>query len=508
MKKQILVSSIIAAGILGGTGLIAINNRASAEESTKSTTNTPIAANTDLVVAKPINTTKNETVYVMTDEAGNAKTRFIGSTIYDGPEALPFSFTVNYYLDNQEISGKDLKGKSGHVKIVYHYDSTAFYQGKKVPFLAITGITLDHGKFSGVKVSSGKIISESSDNYIIAGYGLAGVNQDLGTDFLPDSFTLEADTTDFSLENTYTIFTNDILADLDTSKLNDLDNLTSSVYQLEDGINKLVNGASDLSNGLASALDGTKQLYDGSKTLAAGAKDAADGAAQISTGAAQLKTGLATLTSYNIGLQTGARQVFDSLLMQTLTSIRDNTTLMGAITLYGAQFNIVAPTTLTIENYSDTLDSLITFVNTIGGDSANLTNAKNSLTSYNEFYTGLLTYTNSAANAATGASSLADGLSNLSTGLAKLSTGANTLSVGLGSLVEGETKLYQGSITLKDGLSAFKSVGIDKLVNFASKDLANFTRNARTTINAAGSYKSFGGVDANSVKFIVKTPSI
>ena len=506
MKKQILISSIIAAGILGGTGLIAINNRASAEESTKSTTNTPIAANTDLVVAKPINTTKNETVYVMTDETGNTKTRFIGSTIYDGPEALPFSFTVNYYLDNQEISGKDLKGKSGHVKIVYHYDSTAFYQGKKVPFLAITGITLDHGKFSGVKVSSGKIISESSDNYIIAGYGLAGVNQDLGTDFLPDSFTLEADTTDFSLENTYTIFTNDILADLDTSKLNDLDNLTSSVYQLEDGINKLVNGASDLSNGLASALDGTKQLYDGSKTLAAGAKDAAISSKQLSEG-------LNTIVANNAVLQGGANQVVASLLAkvnQALNLLRAlgapiefegevtianyqtvYTALMEKIDIYRAYIRGLLAG---IDIPAERLGVLTTLLDKTVDD---LTSLKSLI----DLNLGVITYTNGVAEAATGSQEL-------SAGLTKLSTGATTLSNGLGSLVEGQTKLYEGSITLKDGLSTFKSVGIDKLVNFASKDLANFTRNARTTVNAAGSCKSFGGVDANSVKFIVKTPSI
>ena len=103
------------------------------------------------------------------------------------------------------------------------------------------------------------------------------------------------------------------------------------------------------------------------------------------------------------------------------------------------------------------------------------------------FYQGILDYTDGVNTAA---------------------TGATTISNGLGSLVEGETKLYEGSVTLKDGLNTFKTSGTDKLVNFANQDLASFTRNARATVNAAGSYKSFGGTDAKSVKFIVKTPSI
>ena len=118
---------------------------------------------------------------------------------------------------------------------------------------------------------------------------------------------------------------------------------------------------------------------------------------------------------------------------------------------------------------------------------AKINTSLSKLSSLEVFYQGLVDYTD---------------------GVAKAATGATTISAGLGSLVEGEIKLYEGSITLKDGLTTFKTAGIDKLVNFASKDLANFTRNTRATVNAAASYKSFGNADANSVKFIVKTPSI
>ena len=483
MKKQILVSSLIAAGILGSTGLMAINNQASAEQNTANTTMLAAnTANTNLIATKPINTSKNETVYVITDEAGSAKTRFIGSTIYDGAEALPFNFSTTYYLDGQEISGKDLKGKSGHVKIVYHYNSTATYQGKYIPFVAITGLTLNHSKFNNVKISSGKIISETPDSYIIAGYGLAGANQDLGTDFLPDSFTLEADTTDFGLENTYTIFTNDIIADLDTSKLNRLDELTSSVYQLEDGINKLVQGTTDLSNGLATALDGTKQLYDGSKTLAAGAKEIATNTTALSNNLNNLNTNLSE------ALKNGASDIFDGILATT------SSTITAQISQQMPGFSI----TLTQNDYKTKLDNLIA---QIPAYAASFQETKAKLEGVENFCNYLKFYTSSINTMATKTPELA-------AGAAKLSTGATTLSDGLGSLVEGQAKLYEGSITLKNGLTTFKTAGIDKLVNFASKDLANFTRNARATVTAAGSYKNFGGVDANSVKFIVKTPSI
>ena len=490
MKKQIIISSIAAIAILGSTGIVISSKNVNAEQNTK--TNSLISTNTDLSTPKPSNSS-NETVYVITDENGNTKSKFIGSTIYDGAEELPFSFKVTYYLNGQEISAKDLAGKSGRVRIVYNYDSTARYQDKLIPFVAITGITLDNTKFSNIKLENGKIISEASGNYIITGYALAGVNADLNTDLLPDSFSLEADTTNFKLENTYTVFMNEIIAELDTSKLSDLDGIVSSINQLSDGVNKLVNGATDLSNGIGAALDGTKKLFDGSKTLATGTKDAAVGATKATAGAKQIQAGLTTLTGYNASLQAGATKI----ITNTLTSLNSNPTIQYIL----GQLGVAGITT---DNYANVLPQIINIIKAQSGDATEIENAQNLLT----LATSIIGYTKGVADAATGVTSLTTGLDDLSAGLTKLSAGATDLSNGLGSLVEGQTKLYEGSVTLKDGLTTLKTSGIDKLVNFANKDLAGFTRNARSTVNAAASYKSFGGVNAKSVKFIIKTPSI
>lgn len=492
MKKQIIISTTALVALWAGTAFAVINT-ANAKES-KVETSSLIAVESPIKTTNPKpSASKNETVYVLTDENGNPKSKFIGSTIYDGAEELPFGFKVTYYLDGQEINGKDLAGKSGHIKIVYNYDSTAKYQGKFIPFLAVTGITLDNTKFSNVKVSNGKIISEASGNYIITGYSLAGVNANLNTDLLPESFTLEADTTNFKLENTYTVFMNEILADLDTSKLSDLDGIISSLNQLSDGVNKIVNGATDLSNGLGDALNGTKQLHDGSKTLASGLKDALVGSKKAAAGANELKTGLDTITDYNDSLEKGANKV----IKNTLTGLNANPTIQYIL----GQLQI---TEITAKNYTTVLPQIIAIIKAQSGDTTEIENAKGLL----DLSTGIIGYTTNVATAASGASELASGLTTLSAGLTKLSDGATTLSNGLGSLVEGETKLYDGSVVLKDGLTTLKTSGIDKLVNFANKDLASFTRNARATVNAAASYKNFGNTNAESVKFIIKTPSI
>ena len=454
MKKQIIVSSFIAAAILGGTAILSV---AKAEEGPKETGKL-IAANSSLITPNPIiNNTGTETVYVMGDENGNVKSKFIGSTIYNGAEELPFTMKVTYYLDGVEISAADLAGKSGHVKIVFNYNSTAKYNGRFIPFLALTTLNLDHSKFSNIRLNNGKIFNENSSAYTILGYGLTRLNANLGTDFLPDTFIFEADTTSFKMADTYTIFINDILADIDLSELNRLDDLKNAIYKLEDATNKLVNGAAELSNGIAKTIDGTKTIYAGSQTIATKTQEAA-------TGASELKNGLETAVANNAVLKTGADNLIDTTIAQVNAS--------GLI-----------PVTVTRENYSQILPEEHTARKTI------------------DFGFGIINYINGISAAATGAATL-------STGLTQLVNGATTLSNGLGVLLEGENQLYQGSITLRDGLSTFKTSGIDKLVSFADKDLTNFTRNLRASVTAAGSYKSFGGVNAKSVKFIVKTPSI
>lgn len=447
MKKQIIISSLIAITILGGTGIV-MSNKASAEP-TKTSTNL-VATTTELSAPKPVSSSKNETVFVITDESGNTKSKFIGNTIYDGAEELPFSFKVTYFLDGQEISGKDLAGKSGHVKIVYSYDSIAKYQNKFIPFIAVTGVSLDATKFSNLKITNGKIISESSGTYIITGYSFTGVNANLGTDILSESFTIEADATNFKLENTYTVFMNEIFADLDTSRLSDLDGLVNSINQLSNGLSKIIDGASDLSNGLFTALDGTKTLYAGSKTLASGLNELKSHNAELVAGATKIASLAPTIANL-------IQEKIESL-EGTLEQIPD----------------------IDVSPYKEMREQIIAGITSLRAGLAELPKLT-------DLYDGIVEYTDGVAEAA---------------------AGATELSNGLGSLVDGTTKLYDGSITLKDGLTTLKTSGIDKLVNFANKDLTNFTRNFRSTVSAAASYKSFGGTDAKSVKFIVKTQSI
>lgn len=478
MKKQLTYTSALLAVTLASVTGVVVTNNTNANSGENESVSPQITNTISENLTRKFDD-KNEMVYVTAGANGAVKNTFIGSTLYDGKEALPFDMKVTYYLDGKEVSAKDLAGKSGRVKIIYSYQSKATYGGKYVPFMAITELGLDGEKFDNVRVSNGKIISEG-ENYIITGYSFLGLNADLKTDFLPTTFIVEADAKDFSLGNSYTILTNELIANIDTSKLTNLDELVSSINQLSDGLDKIIDGSSEIKSGLEKSLAGTKKLYAGAGALANGIND-------VTNGASRIAGGLNEISSHNNEINAGADQIFAAMLSNANKEL-------------SASFGNL---NLTVKNYSTTLDNLISTMTTIGNADAatSLTNLKTQLNTVQYFCTNLKNYTDGVARTSAGANELRDGLNTINGKTPELVA-------GLGSLVDGTTKLYEGSVTLNNGLNTFKSSGIDKLVDFANNDMASFIENARGTVKAASSYHSFGGSNAKTVKFIVKTTSI
>ena len=480
MKKSLIYGTIAGAlglASLGGT-LIAANSSATdngmnnkiAQESSFSRENANVKVSS-----------KNETVYLITDNDGAIKSTFVGNNLYTGAETLPFEFSVRYYLDGTEISANELAGKSGHVKIVWSAKSVKTVGGKYIPFVAGTGVSLDGAKFSNVKVSSGKVISEG-EKYIIAGYSFPGVNEDFGTDLLPEEFSIEADTTGFALDTTYTVLLNDVIADIDTDRLNDLESVVSSVNKLADGIEQISDGSGKLVAGLDSAVTGAKKLQ-------AGADKLADGVSQMSMGASKLSNGINYLTeNYNASLQAGAKQVITSTLASVDTKLR---AVIAGNAQLGAAISGMLP--ITTDNYAEALAGIYNVT-----QDESLNDAKNLLT----LSTGIIGYTSAVGgDIKNGATSLAEGLASADKEMPTLTTGVKTL-------VNGLDEIYNGAVKLDNGIKTFKTDGIDKLVNFAQGDLDGFIRNARQTVASAKSYKYFDNAEAESVKFIVKTVQI
>ena len=543
MKKSALYTIVGVSALAISTTLTVIASTVSASEQQNNNNANAIVAETTVAPASNKIAAKDETVYIVTDATGEATKSFVGSELNTSNTPFPVTMQISYTLDGKEITAEDLAGKSGHVTIKYDFTATKNYQDKLVPFLTMTELSLDSAKFSNVKIDHGKVLKES-DPVMLVGYTMAGVNEDFGIDFLPSTFTVEADTTDFALDTSYSFATNEIFADIDTSKLSSIDGIVGAINDLSSGLEQIIAGSTRLTEGLDAALSGSDKLEAGANALGNGAKALNDGAAELAGGAATLADkstelasgigslaegasglsgGLAQVAAGSASLNQGAEMVFNSLLENANTKINENLILRYIISAYRIDFP------LTIANYDNSLTTLAARISSIGGTASELNTLKVSLNGYSEFYAGVIRYTGAvdyiadqSANLSAGAgaiagkmpeftagvNSLAEGAATLADGTTTLLSGATELSLGASSLSDGLAQLDAGGHALSDGLATFKTSGIDRLVEFANGDLSAFLYNARQTVSAARSYRYYSNPSANSVKFVFKTPSV
>lgn len=341
---------------------------------------------------------------------------------YEGTatKQLPVSVKIRYELDGQEMSAKDMEGKSGHLKLMIsftnNYSEVKNINGKSIvihpSYLAGGMLNMSTGKFSNVKCESGKIVNDGTNemlafanipglNETLKSAGLDKVNNQLG---ISDDVTVEADVNDFDLGSIMVGMTNEI--DL-ASELGDI----GSVSELTDGVNQLIEADNQL-------IDGSKQLYDGTTQLkeqAAPLTGSSDQVRQLSAGAIQLNDGVKALqtglTAYTNGVDTlaaGSQQLYgipqgvsqiqtgvSGNLGQGKTNLLDGATQLNeGLKQLEAQVNTLNPTELeTMQNQiNDAMDILGGMQKTITADgkildglSGSLTTASNAITDITQY---------------------------------------------------------------------------------------------------------------------------
>jgi len=288
-----------------------------------------------------------------------------GNDIYykgDIEKELPVGLSVSYKLDGKTVSADKIKGKSGKVTIRFDYDNRQFetvtIDGKSekiyVPFAMLTGMLLDSDTFRNVEVSNGKIINDGNRTAVI-GLALPGLQNNLGIDKekldIPDYVEIIADVKKFKLGTTVTIATNELFNELDTSKLNKIDEIINNVSELSSGMNQLIDGSSALYGGLDTLLSKSSELISGINQMADGTKALKEASTQIDGGVGDLKDGISSLSmglsklsENNETLNGGAKQVFETLLSTANTQLSANG---------------ISACELTIDNYSEVLDGVI-----------------------------------------------------------------------------------------------------------------------------------------------------
>ena len=367
---------------------------------------------TDRSTLTGIENVKGSETYT-TDANGDLVWQADGNDIYyqgssDAP--LPITANITYTLDGVDVTPELLEGATGHLVMTFHYiNHTAaerVVNGKSVtlyqPFAVVSGAMLDNSKVSNVEVTNGKVIN-SGDQTIVVGLAMPGLKESLGLDELedsdgnpvdidvPESVTIEADVTDFSLLTTITIAENTLLDELDLEDVKTFDDLQEAMDELTDASTKLVDGTEELYDGAGDLKDGTNELADGAKALDDGAGDLKDGTKELADGASTLKDGTSELADGTGNLADGASAL--------------NT---------GAGQLVIG------------LDQLQTSVSDLPEGTTKLVNGAKLIESYLK-------------------GSIHDGLGQLVTGADKLLTGVDQLTTGAGSIAGGAQGIEQGA---------------------------------------------------------------
>lgn len=399
--KKILAICLCAALCLGGAGM------AFAQASSKKADDQPVSAAQQAAELQQ-KISKDETVYVLTGADGSVKKIIVSDwlknelgnasvadksdlsdienvkgdesytingdnmTVWDAQgndiyyqgniqKELPVGLSVRYYLDGKSVSPEELKGKSGKVTIRFDYENRQYEtvqingvnQRIYVPFAMLTGMILDNDTFQNVQITNGKLVNDG-DRTVVVGLAFPGLQENLNLSrddlSIPDSVEITADVTNFSLGMTVTLACNDLFSQLGDVDLTSLDS-TSALDQLTGAMDQLLSGSSALYRGLSTLLDksgelvsGVEELAQGAAAIKSGADSVDDGAAQLKAGLANLSSGLNTLSANSEALNSGAKQVFNSLLETAATQIRAK--------------GLNVPD-LTIENYAEELNTLI-----------------------------------------------------------------------------------------------------------------------------------------------------
>lgn len=399
--KKILAICLCAALCLGGAGM------AFAQASSKKADDQPVSTAQQAAELQQ-KISKDETVYVLTGADGSVKKIIVSDwlknelgsasvadksdlsdienvkgdesytingdnmTVWDAQgndiyyqgniqKELPVGLSVRYYLDGKSVSPEELKGKSGKVTIRFDYENRQYEtvqingvnQRIYVPFAMLTGMILDNDTFQNVQITNGKLVNDG-DRTVVVGLAFPGLQENLNLSrddlSIPDSVEITADVTNFSLGMTVTLACNDLFSQLGDVDLTSLDS-TSALDQLTGAMDQLLSGSSSLYEGLSTLLDksgelvsGVEELAQGAAAIKSGADSVDDGAAQLKAGLANLSSGLNTLSANSEALNSGAKQVFNSLLETAATQIRAK--------------GLNVPD-LTIENYAEELNTLI-----------------------------------------------------------------------------------------------------------------------------------------------------
>lgn len=287
---------------------------------------------------------KEENGYIHWDE--NSKDVYYqGKTTRD----LPVDLQLDFYLDGEKTTNQDLKGKSGHLKIVLSAENKNYVikniAGKKTkvyaPYVVMNTMSFDESVASNIKAENSKVVKDGKNEVIssVLTPGLAENFQDLLEDIQMEDFknqvTIEMDVKDYQPIESYAVISNELFQN--KANIKSINELRDGIQKLQDNAQKLVDGSmkltdaqekinhgiQDMDGGVQKLNKGSQELYDKSgelenkvgevidkvKPIPGYAKKMAKGGDQLSSGISAYTSGVGKMNANTGKMKDGARQL-------------------------------------------------------------------------------------------------------------------------------------------------------------------------------------------------------
>lgn len=225
-----------------------------------------------------------------TDELVNVNSGYIDwnennrDIYYQGKtdKELPVDVVVKYILDGNEIEGKDLDGKSGHLKIeikaINKLKNQRNIDGDErdiySPYIVITGMTFDEDTAKNIKTRDGKLAKDGK-NQIVTAILTPGIKENFKDiidgdklEKLNSSIEIELDIENYKSNEIYSLITNEFFQNDDN--LLSFEDLENGISDLEENAGKLVDASGKFKDGGIKIDDGVKKLNEGAEKLSKG----------------------------------------------------------------------------------------------------------------------------------------------------------------------------------------------------------------------------------------------
>ena len=230
---------------------------------------------------------------------------------------LPIQTNITYSLDGKEISGEEIIGKTGEVKIKielvnldkHQVDINGETKEMYTPFTTATVVNLPQDKFTNIKLDGGQMLSDGNNQVIsfLAFPGLKeslsldGIIDDLDLDIsLQDSMEISAHVDNFEMGPIYITAAPNLIESEEFKKATTLDELRDGINEITDASSKLAEGALKLADGgnifytkMGEFNEGINKFWSSSSELKTGINQLAEGASTLYEGQKQYKTNMA-----------------------------------------------------------------------------------------------------------------------------------------------------------------------------------------------------------------------